>query len=235
MPRAENATRSAPPYVPWRTFSAAIERLEQGVPNQIDRSVWPSYSGATQGQLVAAFKFLGLVDDKGIPTPTLHELTKKDRPSQKIALGNVIQNAYPQVIKLGLQKASPKQLNDAFRHFGLTGETHRKAVSFFLHAARHAELPLSPLLKRKTREAGSHRRRNDSAGPKRTPVPLALPPEESLTAETKTVDLRSGGSLTMILSLKLTGMGREDRKFVFDLLDRMRAYEQAASKKPAKT
>ncbi len=71
------AGRPVVPYVPFKTFLTALDALEAGLPNQLDRSVWPSYSGAIQGQLLGAFRFLGLMDEGNCPTPALGELVSK--------------------------------------------------------------------------------------------------------------------------------------------------------------
>src|SRR5438128_923376 len=156
----ERKPKPAPPYVPFKTFLSAIENLEHGIPNQIDRSVWPSYSGAIQGQLLATLMFLGLIDDRGIPQPSLHELIE-NKANRKNKLAKILEHAYPDLFALNLAKVSPKQLDDAVAEYGVTGATQRKALAFLLRAARYADLPLSPLLKRKTRESGGTRRRRN--------------------------------------------------------------------------
>ena len=222
----ENATRKAPPYVPFKTFLSAIESLEQGVPNQIDRSVLSSCSGVVQGQLLASLKFLGLIDEQGVPQKVLHELVEM-KESRKSNLGRILENAYSDIFALNLVKMSPKQLEDAIENYGVTRATLRKALAFFLKAARYAELPLSPLFKRKTRESSPRKKRNGSAQARRSQAETNPPAEpQSGQGETKTINLRSGGSLTLILSVKFIEMEQEDRNFVFDLLDKLRAYER---------
>jgi hypothetical protein len=225
-----NTTSKAAPYAPFKTFLAAIESLEQGMPNQLDRSVWPSYSGAMQGQLLAAFKYLRLVDDAGHPTPELHELVEK-KEARKKKFRSILEACYADLVALNLSKVSPKQLDDAIRGYGFTGATHRKALSFFLKSAQYAEIPLSNLLKRKTRETGSPRRKKNGNPQKRTEKiyrddPLQSPPTGIAVGESKTIQLRTGGSLTLILSVKFLEMGVEDREFAFKLLDQISAYEQ---------
>ena len=61
---------------------------------------------------------------------------------------------YRTLIALDLTRTSPRQLDEAMRKYGLTGATHKKAVSFFLQAAQYGSVPISPLLKAKTRIGG---------------------------------------------------------------------------------
>lgn len=203
------------PYVPFKTFLTALDAFEAGLPNQLDRSVWPSYSGAIQGQLLGAFRFLGLMDEGNCPTPALGDLVTK-RAARRELLRGLIERHYRTLVALDLTRTSPRQLDDAMHQFGLSGATHKKALSFFLQAAQFAGMPLSVLLKAKTRTA--------AFGHKRVATTAATP-ETSGAALSKTVRLRSGGTLTVSASLDLFSLGGEDRKLVFDLIDRLQEYE----------
>jgi hypothetical protein len=207
----------AAPYVPFRTFLSALENLEAGLPNQIDRSLWPSLSGAVQGQLLAAFRFLALSDDSGSPTAALRELVASPE-ARKRGLRRVLEKGYPELIALDLTRTSPRQLEEAVRRYGYTGATLRKAMSFFLQAAGYADLPLSVLLRKKTRRGGLRR-----AAPRHAPSRPAA-------GESRTLRLRSGGTLTLATDVKFLELSREDREFVFRLLDEMSAYEQGGGK-----
>ncbi len=201
------------PYVPFRTFLTALEGLQAGLPNQVDRSLWPSLSGAAQGQLLAAFRFLALVDEDHRPTAVLRELAAAPETRQRV-LRRVVEKAYPELLALELTRTSPRQLEEAVRRYGYSGATLRKAVSFFLQAASYAELPMSVLLRKKTRRGGTRR-----AAPRHAPAKTA-------TGESRSLRLRSGGTLTLLMDLKFPELSREDREFVFGLLDEMAAYER---------
>jgi hypothetical protein len=212
------AGRTVVPYVPFKTFLTALEALEQDLPNQLDRSLWPSYSGAIQGQLLGAFRFLGLMDDGNCPTPALREMLGK-RESRRDLLRALLERHYAPLVGLDLPRTSPRQLDEAMRQYGLSGATHKKAISFFLQAAQYAGLPLSVLLKAKTRTAAFGRRRPGA------PAPAGKGGETPPSSVSKTVVLRTGGTLTVTASLDLFSLGAEDRKFVFDLIDRLQEYE----------
>ena len=209
------AGRPVVPYVPFKTFLTALDALEAAIPNQLDRSVWPSYSGAIQGQLLGAFRFLGLMDEGNCPTPALAELISK-RGARRELLRGLIESHYRSLVALDLMRTSPRQLDDAMRQYGLSGATHKKAISFFLQAAQFAGMPLSVLLKAKTRTAAFGHKRAVTA-----PVAVETPG----AALSKTVRLRSGGTLTVSASLDLFSLAGEDRKLVFDLIDRLQEYE----------
>src|ERR1035437_9580386 len=144
------------PYVPFRTFFSAIEGLGKATPHRIDRSLWPSYSGGVTSQLISAFRFFDLIDEAGKPQPQLALLVEQPEQRKKV-LQELMKRAYADVVSIGLLKASPKQLDDAIGAYGLSGATQRKAVSFFLQAAKFCELPLSQHLVKKTRTRSKRR------------------------------------------------------------------------------
>jgi hypothetical protein len=201
------------PYVPFRTFLAALETLERGCPNQLDRSVWPSSSGAIQGQLLGAFRFLGLMDEAQCPSAELRELIGK-KESRRALLRRILEKNYSTLVAMDLSRTSPHQLEEAMRQYGLTGATHKKALSFFLQAAQYAGLPLSVLLRAKIRGSGG--------GPRQRRAPAAE--VATAIAAGKTVHLKSGGSVTLTTEVDLFSLSAEDRKFVFELIDRMQEY-----------
>jgi len=198
------------PYVPFRTFLTALETLERGCPNQLDRSLWPSYSGAIQGQLLGAFRFLGLMDEAQCPTAELRELVAK-KDSRRALLRRILERNYAALVALDLSRTSPHQLEEATRQYGLTGATHKKALSFFLQAAQYAGLPLSVLLRAKTRGAGGGQRRHRA-------------PTADAPAVAKTVHLKSGGTVTLTAAVDLFSLSAADRDFVFELIDKVQSY-----------
>ncbi len=205
------------PYVPFKTFLTVIEGFERGLPGQLDRSLWPSYSGAIKGQLLNAFRFLGLVDEGDCPTPALRELVAR-REQRRVLFRGLIEKEYAALIALDLAHGTPRQLDDAMRQYGLSGVTHKKAISFFLQAGAYAGLPLSPLLKGRTR----------TAAPARRTPPQALKPAANAadgSQLSRSIRLRSGGEVTITAVVDLFKLDPEDRRFLFDLIDRLRGYE----------
>jgi len=224
--------RRAVAYVPFKTFITAIEALEHNLPlpHQIDSSVWPSYSGAIRAQLLAAFKFLRLIDGSGKPTPTLKNLVE-NKATRKAALRKVLETSYPNVVGLDLTKMSPRQFDQAMREYGKSGETHTKLVSFFLQAAKYSELPISPLLLRKARTVTRKRRTEETSqseivGKSQAAEAVAPPPT------LKTLRLRGGGVLKLVIEADLLQMNAVDRQLIFDLIDKIRDYETATNSMP---
>lgn len=221
----EAPAKAVPPYVPFKTFLSALDTLKHGMPNQIDRSVFPSLAGVTQGQVLGTFRFFGLILPDGKPTPELAKLVEdKQRPP---LLKKLLEKGYPSLFALGLANASPNSLDAELRKYGLTGDTHDKAKSFFLQAAKFAGVGLSPYLLKVTR-VSSGKRRGPAPKPKDTPLPVPANGTPPVTGGTpmKTIRLSSGIDLFLGASADLFAMPAQDRKFVLELLDRIEQYEQ---------
>src|SRR5260370_38825959 len=108
-------------YVPFATFLSAISLLENGIPSRIDPSVWPTYSVPIQSQLVSSFKFLGLIDNMGKPTPALMSLVH-DKVKRTLALRKILELSYRRLIGLYFTQLPPRQFDEAMRQYGIAGE-----------------------------------------------------------------------------------------------------------------
>lgn len=222
--------KTMPAYVPFRTFLNAIESLEHGVPNVIDRTVWPTFSGLYQSQTLGAFRFLGLIDQNGKPTPDLSKLVE-DKANRKQHLRKNLEQSYAALIKGDLTKMTPASFNAAMEVYGASGETHRKVISFFLQAAKYAGLPLSPYVIKQTRNVATTRKRRGPSvnSPKGFYVHemkgVADNGTTTHTGPAKTIQLGRGVNLTISCSADTFAMTSDDRAFVMKLLAEVEDYE----------
>src|SRR5579859_1760088 len=132
----EPASQNAAAYLPFKTFLSAIEALEHGIPKKIDRTIWRTQSYIVQTQIIMALRFLGLVDSQDNPSPKLHQLVEK-KSDRKMFLNNLLVDAYRSIIDLDLTKTTPKMLDDEMEKYNVSGDTKKKAVRFFLQAAKY--------------------------------------------------------------------------------------------------
>jgi hypothetical protein len=226
----------AAPYISFKTFQTALDVLLQGLPDQLDTSVWPTLAGGVKTQVLLAFKFLGLVDDEGRVQESLERLLDPEQ-DRKVVLREILERSYPEVVELGRTNASPAQLSEAMRNYGVSGATLQKAERFFLQAAGFTQLRVSPLWK-KVRQVPTSGRRKAGSTKRRKRVPKEdSEPEPGGRAPGKAqnliaVNLQSGGMIVLGVTVDVTKMSTEDRFFVFDLIDKMRAY-QDGQQKPA--
>lgn len=229
---AIESEKRVPPYLPFKTFLSSLDALSHGVPPRIDRTLWRSQSGVTQGLIMNAYRFFGLVDDgpdaNDSSTEELDRLAKhtEKRPE---ALRALIEAQYCDILEQhDLTKMTMKMLEDAFeKEFSVGGGTKQKAITFFLKAAKFADMPLSPYLTsqlRATRKKRGSRPRTQENG--NGQVTLNITPSTSLpAATTHKINLASGGVLTVSITANPFKMPQGDRDFVFSLIDTLQKYE----------
>jgi hypothetical protein len=239
---------SVPVYLSFSTFRTAVQGLRaHGLPDTLDRTAWQSRSGAEQGQIISAFKFLKLIDEKGRTQPELKKLKDalENSIEEKQVLKNLLEKGYRKLFELDLATATPGQISDAIGSYGIKGATRDRAVRFFLKAAAYCGIPLSTRLTVGMRDRttsptnGSNedggnppvqsnstprprrRRRGGTAG---DAVPL---PEQSSGSAVKVVALRKiEGTLTLSGTFNPFELDGEERKLVYDIIDLMKKYEQ---------
>lgn len=215
--------RRAPAYIPLKTFLTAVETLQQGLPKTLDRSVWPSFAGGAQSQTLGAFKFLKLIDEEGTVQPLLHSLVGAKGDDRKAILRDIIKREYADAIQLGEANASFQGLSDLFRGYGIQGGTLERAIRFFLDACSYTGLKGSPLWTKAKKTFRRLPKKED--GPKVRPTvgqELGAKSQSSI----KTIQLRSSGTLTLSLSADIMALSKEDREWLFLLIDQLNAYGQ---------
>jgi hypothetical protein len=217
----DNAKQSAP-YLPFKTFLNALDALNHGVPPFIDRGIWRTQPGGTQGQIMGALRFFGLIDDMNRPTNHLLRLVEK-KDQRQAAIRALLEWAYADLIKGDLTKMTAKMLEDGIERYGVGGETRKKAVTFFLQAAKFADLPLSPYLQmqiRATPGARKRRRVTDDDSTYQSNGSTAA----SAEGQTQTVVLKSGGAVSLNVSINPFSLEKTDRDFVFEIIDKLNGY-----------
>jgi hypothetical protein len=224
------ATTQAAVYVSFATLNHALDDLSQGIPNVVDKSAFPGLSGGVQNQLMAGMRFLGLIDEAGRPQPALEKLAVAEVDSRKAALRDILQSKYKEIFALDLLKMTPAQLKECMvESYSVSGDTRDKAVRFFLSAVRYAGIPVSRYLQVTTSApAGTRKRRStgrsttngvDDENDDDDEQPQAAP------SATKTIMLKSGGSITVSAVFDMFNISDADRKFLLDIIDKLKAYD----------
>jgi hypothetical protein len=185
---------AAPPYVSFKTLTNLLERLQEThLPPRIDRSYLDGLSGGYQTQVIAALRWLDLIGENGEVEGPLTALATN--PEQRPGLiGELLRTHYPSVFALSGRNATQGQLEEEFRKFGITGATLRKAIAFFLHAARYAEIPVSPHFKIPPVSSGNGRSaarktRSTGKGAGREEQPPPPPPDSSADLRTRYIEM----------------------------------------------
>lgn len=148
-----------PPYVSYKTWLKMLDRLVKFLPDQIDGSYYrgSQFSGSSAKKLRTALRFLGLIDDRNVPTVLLQRLHRALRgvgqETKVDVLREILEAAYPSLLTEDfiLNRATSGQLVERFEELGVRGSIQRYCISFFLHMAADAEIELSPHLAGRSR------------------------------------------------------------------------------------
>jgi hypothetical protein len=191
--------REKPPYLPFKTFLNALDQLGSNMPNHVEKTFFDSYSGAIQGQIIGAFRFLELIDEGGLFKGDVLErlATEKSIAARKVNLRPILKSRYSDVVKLDLRKLTRSQLDAAFDDYGVSGDTKKKAKTFFIKAAKFAELEVSAQLTRRRMVAGGTKRKRSLVQPVRIERDVSQTQEIAESVMSETVKLKGGSTVTI--------------------------------------
>lgn len=223
-------------YLPYSTLITGLDHLKAvSIPNRIENSTFPSMSSQNQSQMLSALRFFRLVDANGIPQAALTPLVNNTEERNAL-LKVLIEEHYPDIVKLDLAKMTPSQLDEAFdnEHYNVSGETKKKAKTFLLKAAQAAGFKVHPLLVKITRNRKGGNKKGSSAGfrlitdadYKKADQSQKLIIENNHGTK-KTIQLNKGGSVTLLVDINIMELKGKDREFVFELIDKLDQYTEA--------
>lgn len=170
------------PYVSFQMMLNTAERMRtEGIPARVDRSYLGNASGTSKAQYLAAVKALQFLDAELKPTPD-YIVFVQEPEARPAMVKNLLTRFYAPALALGTN-ATQQQLDEVFRdEYGISGSTVRKAIAFFLAAAKYAGVELSPhfTVPRTTPAAGGTRRKRLGAKATTEETPAATDPMSSL-------------------------------------------------------
>jgi hypothetical protein len=207
LPNARDGS-NAPPYLPFSRFLESLDSIATCLPREINRATLNCESPYIGTLLANTYVFLGLADEAGAPTPVLHRLANEHGTRAEI-LRDVLRGAYGEAIDNLHEEQAAEAIEALLAKYRLSGNTHRKAVSFLLQACRYAGI------------AGSVASRGSRISHAKT-ASTFLPRSNEATAVT--VPLRSGGEISLIGRFNPFTISPNDRNFVFKLVDQLNAY-----------
>lgn len=216
-----------PPYIAFKTLLDLVERMErEEPPTRVDPTYLDTYAGGYRPTVIGNLQTMGLLTKTGEPTPVLLGLVSSDDAGRKKMVGELVKGLYPEVFALGMN-STQGQFLEAFTARGATGDTRRKAISFFLKACAYAGVQTGTHWKTPAASAtGSTRRRTpkttDTADD--TPPPF-VPPPPPTDEHTRVVTLRTGGEISLSVNMNPLVLRGAERKFFNALVDLLDDYE----------
>jgi hypothetical protein len=148
----ERGRKRLPPYISYRLFRNFLERLQQGIPARIDRSYWEReglLSGSSGTQLMAALRYLNLIDENGRPADRLKPLVLARGEQRAALLREITRECFSFALQGALDphSATYSQLEEIFNEkFQLNGQLSRKCLKFFCEISSDSGVPLSPFI-----------------------------------------------------------------------------------------
>jgi hypothetical protein len=144
----KNPNASKWPYTSFKSLLNLVEKFEEddAIPPRIDRSVLGGSEGQ-KTQVIAAMKFLGWINDSGEVQPTFTQFVKNPKDRAR-SIRDALARNYPEAAKLAAIHATTAQYAETF--VGFSGETLRKAMTFYREAANYGNHPLSKNFKVQT-------------------------------------------------------------------------------------
>ncbi|MDN2679343.1 DUF5343 domain-containing protein [Janthinobacterium sp. SUN033] len=139
---------ATPPIVSFSSFVSFLNQLrEHGhVPTRIDKTLMPTASGSQTSGMLAALKYLSLIDDVNRPSETFQSLVMEDDSKRKETIEQVLRSSYSFLFSdsnFNLEKATSGEMTEKFRELNISGSTLTKTISFFLAAAKESGIKVS--------------------------------------------------------------------------------------------
>lgn len=149
----DNTRKRSPPYVSYHTFRNFLDEVQQqSVPSRIDRTWGQRWSGSTRTQLIAALRFLKLIDDSDCPTQRLKDLAVVRTVNRPEQLQKVIWDCYAFLSHISSTAGTYGEVEDTFRaNYQLTPDVMRKCIKFYVALAGEAQIPLSKFITNRVR------------------------------------------------------------------------------------
>lgn len=141
-----------PPVISHMSFTGFLNSLRDAgtVPTRIDKTLMPKASGSQQSGMLAALRFLGLIDEIGKPKEQFKPLVQAQDDARKPLLEAIVRESYAFLFndpEFDLHHASSGEMTQKFRNLGISGSTLTKTIAFFLAAAKEYGIPVSPHVK----------------------------------------------------------------------------------------
>ncbi len=129
-------------------FVNNFKTVEQ-IPTHIDKSMFPgTMSGANQSALLSALRFLGFTAGDNKPLPLFEAYVNASPDDRPVIWRDCVMASYAFVFKhVDIERTTAAAVADRFRAQQISGDTVRKAVTFFLHAAKAGKIKISEHVK----------------------------------------------------------------------------------------
>ena len=140
----EQRRELSPPYAPWSEMQATLRRLERFTPPRVDIAFLKMHRIAPKNEraVINALKYLGIIDEEGLPTDRLSTLQQGDYASE---LAAIVRHAYTDLLqRVDLRDASTETINNYFLTRKVAPSVAPKCTRFFLGICEEASIEVAP-------------------------------------------------------------------------------------------
>lgn len=172
----EQRAQTKPPYISFKTLVNLWQRLaDDGFPARIDKSYLESTAGGYATVVIASLRWLGFLHEDGSPSEALKAMVAADEADRKQLLADRLRDLYPGLEDKAKSNETQAQLLEYFSEtWGLSGDTRRKGIAFYLAAAKWCGVKTGSLWK--TPPSGTPGRRTPASKSQKTEQPDETPP-----------------------------------------------------------
>lgn len=219
-----------PPYITFKMFLDVIDYFRNDVPYHLEKGSLTMVSDDLKGRVINVFKFLGLIGEAGAVNNTLRELVVATEENRRVIIARLLHEKYSAIMEIGLDKISSETLELEFKKYNnVSGTTCERAAQFLIQAAKFVGKEINPELEKGRRTPMTRRTTKEnmeSVGPLEKFDSQAKVNIREKPVDQHTLELTSGGKITLRVEIPLFELDKEDRNFVFDLIDKLREYEK---------
>ncbi len=227
-----------------RTMETYRETGFGGAPVTVELIGRMGYKDEVARRVVLSLAMLRLIEEDGTPAPDFVAFKQAPSAEYKQVLRDVLFEAYAGVFAItgmDLSKKTQVELEDAFQPFR-PDSLRKRMVALFIGLAEYTGLVEKIERKKpgpRTGASGGSAPRRPPAveptrrtpNPKKTPTPTPAPTQAPPNGDSHTVELLSGGQVTLTVSARMFDLvGTDDWEFVSKLIASMKNYPQEATK-----
>jgi hypothetical protein len=222
------------PYAPANGITAVLDTYRDtglgGSPITTTLVTRLSMGDEVARRVVLSLRQLDLIDGEGVPTESLVAFKKAPSDEYLQVFANHLYDVYASVFAVlgkDFSSKTPVQIEDAFRNFK-PDSLRKRMVTCFLGLCQYAGIIRDVPKGRPGPKASP-----STMGVRSAPIPTVRPARPAIKAprvrdagngETYSVDLGSGGRVTLTVLFNLFDLDQRDRDFVYGLVDKMKQY-----------
>lgn len=212
-----------PPYISFKSFINTVQKIISEKPTYVDDVFLQDIATSIKPRMISALKSFQFIDNNKRVTETLKDFVLEDTRGNKDKLKNILVRSYSSIMQIGLDNITSEQLEDELKKYNLSGSTLVRSRGFLLQVAEYVGLPIRQELKTTNNSVTISMETNNLTA---KPMAMISDQKEDRSSECHTINLKSGGKVTVDVSIPIFKLSKDDRNFVFEIIDRLKDYEQ---------